>query len=85
LTGGLGDPLLEKQIPRARKKALGMTKLKSKRPAASCGPSGGLLWIDQEVVTLRGLYGNSGMRLVTLLTDLSQAESILYSPVVCGL
>jgi len=30
------------------------------------------LWIDQEVVTLRGLFGNSG-----LLTDLRQAESIL--------
>jgi hypothetical protein len=26
--GGLSDPPLEKQIPRARKKALGMTKLK---------------------------------------------------------
>ena len=37
-------------------------------------------WIDQEVVTLRGLYGNSGF-----LTDLRQAESILNSPVVCGL
>jgi hypothetical protein len=28
LDGGLSDPLLEKQIPRARKKALGMTNLK---------------------------------------------------------
>src|SRR5215467_7517976 len=37
-----------------------------------CGPSGGLLWIDQEVVTLRGLFGNSG-----LLTDLRQADTIL--------
>ena len=25
----------------------------------TCGPSGGLVGIDQEVVTLRGLYGNS--------------------------
>jgi hypothetical protein len=27
----------------------------------ACGPSGGLFGIDQEVVTLRGLYGNSGI------------------------
>jgi len=26
------------------------------------GPPGGLFGIDQEVVTLRGLYGNSGSR-----------------------
>jgi len=46
---------------------------KNKRPASqTCEPSGGLFGIDQEVVTLRGLYGNSG-----LLTDLRQAESIL--------
>jgi len=32
------------------------------------------------VVTLRGLYGNSG-----LLTDLRQAEFNPYSPIVCGL
>jgi len=38
----------------------------------ACGPPGGLFGIDQEVVTLRGLFGNSG-----LLTDLRQAESIL--------
>jgi hypothetical protein len=25
----------------------------------ACGPPGGLVGIDQEVVTLRGLYGNS--------------------------
>jgi hypothetical protein len=33
-----------------------------KQPAScwTCGPSGGLFGIDQEVVTLRGLYGNSG-------------------------
>jgi hypothetical protein len=36
------------------------------------GPSGGLFGIDQEVVTLRGLYGNSG-----ILTDLRQADPIL--------
>jgi len=48
--------------------------------AEACGPPGGLVGIDQEVVTLRGLYGNSG-----ILTDLRQAESILTSPVVCGL
>ena len=45
----------------------------NKRPAGeTCEPFGGLLGIDQEVVTLRGLYGYSG-----LLTDLGQAESIL--------
>ena len=55
--------------------------MKNKRPAGrTCEPSGGLLWIDQEVVTLRGLYGNSG-----LLTDLRQAEFNPYSPIVCGL
>jgi len=43
----------------------------------TCGPPGGLFGIDQEVVTLRGLYGNSGFRLSTILTDLRQAESIL--------
>lgn len=48
-------------------------RAKNKRPAGkTCEPSGGLLWIDQEVVTLRGLFGNSG-----LLTDLRQADSIL--------
>ena len=36
------------------------------------GPPGGLFGIDQEVVTLRGLYGYSGF-----LTNLRQAESIL--------
>jgi hypothetical protein len=56
----------------------------------ACGPPGGLFGIDQEVVTLRGLYGNSGCAerrfvLPAILTDLRQAESILYSPVVCGL
>jgi len=40
--------------------------------ARACGPPGGLFGIDQEVVTLRGLFGNSGF-----LTDLRQAESIL--------
>jgi len=45
-----------------------------------CEPSGGLLWIDQEVVTLRSLFGNSG-----LLTDLRQADPNPYSPIVCGL
>jgi hypothetical protein len=47
----------------------------------ACGPPGGLFGIDQEVVTLRGLYGNSGMLqpncFAALLTDLRQAESIL--------
>jgi len=38
----------------------------------ACGPPGGLFGIDQEVVTLRGLFGYYG-----LLTDLRQAESIL--------
>ncbi len=36
--------------------------------------SGGLFGIDQEVVTLRGLYGNSGV-----LTDLRQADPILIT------
>jgi hypothetical protein len=33
-----------------------------KQPAShsTCGPFGELFGIDQEVVTLRGLYGNSG-------------------------
>ena len=43
----------------------------------ACRPSGGLFGIDQEVVTLRGLYGNSGFVAMTSLTDLRQAESIL--------
>ncbi|HUO24946.1 MAG TPA: hypothetical protein VMU61_04720 [Candidatus Aquilonibacter sp.] len=52
------------------------------RKHEACGPPGGLFGIDQEVVTLRGLYGNSGVaerRLVVsaILTDLRQAESIL--------
>ncbi len=42
------------------------------RRLVTCGTSGGLFGIDQEVVTLRGLYGNSGVP-----TDLRQAESIL--------
>jgi hypothetical protein len=48
--------------------------LKNKRPASSenLRDAGVLFGIDQEVVTLRGLYGNSGV-----LTDLRQAESIL--------
>jgi len=29
--------------------------------ACAYGLSGGLLWIDQEVVTLRGLFGYSGL------------------------
>jgi len=34
---------------------------KTERPAPfQHGPPGGLFGIDQEVVTLRGLYGNSG-------------------------
>jgi hypothetical protein len=37
-------------------------KVRQKQTARSfhCEPSGGLVGIDQEVVTLRGLYGNSG-------------------------
>jgi len=39
----------------------------------TCEPSAVVLFgIDQEVVTLRGLYGNSGVS-----TDLRRAESIL--------
>ena len=54
---------------------------KTERPAGtSLGPPGGLFGIDQEVVTLRGLFGNSGF-----LTDLRQAESILTHRLVCGL
>jgi hypothetical protein len=53
------------------------TGLKSWKTQA---PSGGLFGIDQEVVTLRGLYGNSG-----LLTDLRQAKFNPYAPIVCGL
>ena len=48
---------------------------KKKRPASSKNlrdVPGVLFGIDQEVVTLRGLYGNSG-----ILTDLRQAEAIL--------
>jgi len=37
--------------------------------ACACGPPGGLFGIDQEVVTLRGLYGNSG-----LLEDVSSCQ-----------
>jgi hypothetical protein len=40
--------------------------------AFTCEPPGGLFGIDQEVVTLRGLFGNSGVS-----TDLRRAESIL--------
>jgi hypothetical protein len=48
--------------------------LKKNPPARweNLGDAGVLFGIDQEVVTLRGLYGNSGV-----LTDLRQAESIL--------
>jgi hypothetical protein len=34
----------------------------TERPALAHGPPGGLFGIDQEVVTLRGLYGNAGSR-----------------------
>jgi len=44
-------------------------------------PSGGLLWIDQEVVTLRGLFGNSGLP----ARPSSRADFNPYSPIVCGL
>src|SRR5215472_1891467 len=47
----------------------------------TCGPSGGLLWIDQEVVTLRGLFGNSGLP----ARPTRRAEINPYSPIVCGL
>jgi len=35
-------------------------KNRTARRHEACGPPGGLFGIDQEVVTLRGLYGNSG-------------------------
>jgi hypothetical protein len=45
-----------------RKRAPGLSQ-KTERPAPKRhGPPGGLFGIDQEVVTLRGLYGNSGSR-----------------------
>ena len=49
---GNSGPMLDSRVPAAN----------DKRPASclTCGPSGGLFGIDQEVVTLRGLYGNSG-------------------------
>jgi hypothetical protein len=46
----------------------------------ACGPPGGLFGIDQEVVTLRGLYGNSGVP-----DRLASGGINPYSPVVCGL
>jgi hypothetical protein len=44
---------------------------KTERPALleKHGPPGGLFGIDQEVVTLRGLYGNSGYQIVSSATD----------------
>jgi hypothetical protein len=33
------------------------------------GPPGGLFGIDQEVVTLRGLYGNSGYQIESSATN----------------
>src|ERR1700686_5523809 len=53
------------------------TGLKSLKTQA---PSGGLFGIDQEVVTLRGLYGNSGIP-----DRPASGGSNPYSPVVCGL
>src|SRR5689334_1001601 len=58
-------------LPRATKSLVSPSEKQTAR-SFRCGPSGGLLWIDQEVVTLRGLFGNSG-----LLTDLRQADTIL--------
>ena len=52
--------------PFDKKQQTGLESLKTQ------APSGGLFGIDQEVVTLRGLYGNSG-----ILTDLRQADPIL--------
>ena len=52
--------------PVDKKQQTGLESLKTQ------APSGGLFGIDQEVVTLRGLYGNSG-----ILTDLRQADPIL--------
>src|SRR5258708_40272626 len=61
---------------------------KIERPASrligstlACGPPGGLFGIDQEVVTLRGLYGNSGFVESTIPTDLRQAE---FNPYFTG-
>ena len=67
---------------RSRRAKLHERRLKNKRPASSenLRAAGVLFGIDQEVVTLRGLYGNSGS-----WCDLRQAEFNPNSPVVCGL
>ena len=53
----------------------------TERPTSmkACGPPGGLFGIDQEVVTLRGLYGNSGCARMKHLTDLSRARQSLFT------
>jgi len=56
----------ESREPSDNKQQTGLKSLKTQ------APSGGLFGIDQEVVTLRGLYGDSG-----ILTDLRQADPIL--------
>jgi hypothetical protein len=66
----------------------GVGDLQKKQTARShkdCEPSGGLVGIDQEVVTLTWPLRQLRVHLAMLLTDLRQAESILKSPVVCGL
>jgi hypothetical protein len=82
--GGSVLRMLLVKFKRSRKPNLGkpsdnrqQTGLKSLKTQA---PSGGLFGIDQEVVTLRGLYGNSGIP-----DRPASGGSNPNSPVVCGL
>jgi hypothetical protein len=64
----------ESREPSDNKQQTGLKSLKTQ------APSGGLFGIDQEVVTLRGLYGNSGIP-----DRPASGGSNPNSPVVCGL
>jgi hypothetical protein len=54
-------------------------QIQTARRVETCEPSGGPFGIDQEVVTLRGLFGYSGFTSLTTLTDLRQAVQSLLT------
>jgi hypothetical protein len=84
--GGLSNPPQEKQIPRARKKAARNDKIeKANGPQQAAGRPVDCCGLTKRWSLYVASSATPGLRLATLLTDLRQAESILYSPVVCGL
>jgi hypothetical protein len=76
------ERILRRQVGcNAKRTEEALPKNRTARRYKACGPPGGLFGIDQEVVTLRGLYGDSGFR---HFDDPDRPASGGYNPLLTG-